>query len=252
MLRISLYEITINFCKSSLIQAVFGSLEVLEHSLQNDAQKIMRSGEKISKCLLEYLESPDFIQVHPKAYSALLSANILAKCFHTRLWENSKHVARQLPGIGITSSAQLVMAKKTSFDAILEANPRDLERVCKIFKTKCVVCNYFIRYWGKNHHKEIIFKIWWGTYRNIYCKCLTRKKKMVWKLDSLLRLQMRRILKKNALWIKIVIWCCWSVILLIIFIFTRSIATIICCKMGKYKKRLKVAVQKNTKLAYTL
>lgn len=89
----------------------------------------MRSGERISKCLLEYLESPDFIEVHPKAYSALLSANILAKCFHTRLWENSKHVARQLSGIGATLSSQLVAAGKTSFEAILEANPRDLERV---------------------------------------------------------------------------------------------------------------------------
>lgn len=112
-----------------LIQAVFGCLEVLEHSLQNDAQKIMRSGERISKCLLEYLESPDFIQAHPKAYSALLSANILAKCFHTKLWENSKHVARQLPGIGVALSGQLVTAGKTNFDAILDANPRDLERV---------------------------------------------------------------------------------------------------------------------------
>lgn len=102
----------------------------MEHSLQNDAQKIMRIGERISKCLLDYLESLDFIQAHPKAYSALLSANILAKCFHTRLWENSKHVARQLPGIGVTLSGQLVSAGKISFDEILHANPRDLERVC--------------------------------------------------------------------------------------------------------------------------
>lgn len=102
---------------------------MLEHSLQNDAEKIMRSGERISKCLLDYLESSDFIEYHPKAYSALLSANILAKCFHTRLWENSKHVAKQLPGIGIALSSHLVSAGKTSFEDIFESNPRDLERV---------------------------------------------------------------------------------------------------------------------------
>lgn len=69
----------------------------------------------------------------------------MAKCFHTRLWENSKHVAQQLHGIGVTLSRQLVAAGKTSFDAILEANPRDLERVCIIINVAVfIVCNLFV------------------------------------------------------------------------------------------------------------
>lgn len=56
---------------------------------------------------------------------------MLAKCFHARLWENSLFVSKQLPGIGIVLSTALVAAGKTNFPALLEANPRDLERVIR-------------------------------------------------------------------------------------------------------------------------
>lgn len=62
-------------------------------------------------------------------YQALASTLILNKCVHARLWENSPYVSRQLPGIGPTLASLLVSANKTTFQAILESNPRDLERV---------------------------------------------------------------------------------------------------------------------------
>lgn len=117
----------------SIIQAAFGNLQITEHSLQNESEKIMRSGERIAHTIVEYLSSSDFQQNHPKSFSALLNAVTLAKCFKARLWENSPYVVRQLPGIGYVMSSLLAAAGKTSFQSILEANPRDIERVCSIF-----------------------------------------------------------------------------------------------------------------------
>lgn len=100
--------------------------------MQNESEKIMRSGERIAHTIVEYLSSEDFQHSHPKSFSALLSSVTLAKCFKARLWENSVYVVRQLPGIGYVMSSLLAAAGKTSFKSILEANPRDIERVCNV------------------------------------------------------------------------------------------------------------------------
>ena len=34
-------------------------------------------------------------------FRSLLNAVILSKCFRAKMWENSKHVTRQLSGIGV-------------------------------------------------------------------------------------------------------------------------------------------------------
>ncbi|KAF2903956.1 hypothetical protein ILUMI_02218 [Ignelater luminosus] len=106
-----------------IIQAVFGCLQILEQSLVTESQRIMRIGERITKCLAEYLETKG------DCYSALLSALILSKCFHTRLWENTPFVSRQLSGIGSAFSSALVNAGKTTFKDILKTNPREIERI---------------------------------------------------------------------------------------------------------------------------
>lgn len=81
--------------------------------------------------MVEYLGSQEYLGQHPQTYPALLNAVILAKCFHARLWENSPYLSRQLPGIGMVMSRLLAGAGKTSLQAILDANPRDLETVSK-------------------------------------------------------------------------------------------------------------------------
>lgn len=78
---------------------------------------------------VEYLGSENFIKSQPKSFSALFSGIVLAKCFHSQLWEDSPYVSRQLSGIGVAMSSQLVLSGKTSFDSLLDSNPRDLERV---------------------------------------------------------------------------------------------------------------------------
>ncbi|XP_017783444.1 PREDICTED: probable ATP-dependent DNA helicase HFM1 [Nicrophorus vespilloides] len=106
-----------------LIQAIFGCLEIVETSLLSEVQKIMKIGERVSNCLAEFLES------NQKCFSALHSALILAKCFSAKLWENSPYVSRQLTGIGPVMSTNLVAAGKTTFQAILDTNPRHLETI---------------------------------------------------------------------------------------------------------------------------
>lgn len=82
--------------------------------------------------LIDYLSSPSFQNDHPQSYNALLSAVTLVKCFRARLWENTQYAVKQLPGVGIVMSTALATAGKKTFQDILEANPRDIERVSSV------------------------------------------------------------------------------------------------------------------------
>ncbi|KAK9512868.1 hypothetical protein O3M35_001188 [Rhynocoris fuscipes] len=109
-----------------LIQSVLGCMQISDPSLRQESVKIIRLAQRLLNGLSLYLWPKNF-------YQALASALILNKCVHARLWENSPFVCRQLPGIGSVLAAQLVSAKKNTFQSILESNPRDLERVLSIF-----------------------------------------------------------------------------------------------------------------------
>lgn len=107
---------------SCLIQAAFGCHSVQDSSLYQEMLRILRIGERATKCLAKCLQ----LQPH---HQSLLSAIILTKCFHCKLWENSPYVSRQLERIGPVLSELLVAAGKTSFREIATSNPRDLERI---------------------------------------------------------------------------------------------------------------------------
>lgn len=107
----------------SIIQAVLGCLNIYEHSILTDAVKIMRSADRIVKCLMEYLETNNH------CFKALLNTIILNKCFRVQLWENSPYVSKQLSGIGSVMSAQLVNAGKTSFKILSNCDAREIELV---------------------------------------------------------------------------------------------------------------------------
>lgn len=42
----------------------------------------------------------DFVASQEKKFAVLLNSVILAKCFKCKLWENSRHVSKQLDKIG--------------------------------------------------------------------------------------------------------------------------------------------------------
>ncbi|XP_026231243.1 probable ATP-dependent DNA helicase HFM1 isoform X2 [Anabas testudineus] len=107
-----------------LIQAQLGSISIQEFGLVQDTAKIFRNGMRISKCLSEFLS-----QQSKMGFSAVLNALILAKCFRSKLWENSPYVSKQLEKIGQTLSTAMVNAGLTTFNKIEQTNPRELELI---------------------------------------------------------------------------------------------------------------------------
>nr|XP_015210859.1 PREDICTED: probable ATP-dependent DNA helicase HFM1 isoform X2 [Lepisosteus oculatus]XP_015210860.1 PREDICTED: probable ATP-dependent DNA helicase HFM1 isoform X2 [Lepisosteus oculatus] len=107
-----------------LIQAQLGCIAVQEFGLTQDIGKIFRNGTRVTKCLSEILGHQA-----KRNFSALLNSLILAKCFRSRLWENSPFVSKQLEKIGLTLSTAMVNAGLTSFQKIEEINARELELI---------------------------------------------------------------------------------------------------------------------------
>ncbi|XP_019646641.1 PREDICTED: LOW QUALITY PROTEIN: probable ATP-dependent DNA helicase HFM1 [Branchiostoma belcheri] len=105
-----------------LIQAALGCLPIQDFGLNQDTNKIFRAGTRVSKCLTEFL-------MHRPGFRVLLNATLLSKCFRSRLWENSKFVAKQLDKIGLTLATALFNAGLTSFQKIEETNPREIELI---------------------------------------------------------------------------------------------------------------------------
>ncbi|XP_023270563.1 probable ATP-dependent DNA helicase HFM1 [Seriola lalandi dorsalis] len=107
-----------------LIQAQLGSISIQEFGLTQETAKIFRNGMRISKCLSEFLSHR-----YKTGFSALLNALILAKCFRSKLWENSPYVSKQLEKIGQSLSTAMVNAGLTTFSKIEQANARELELI---------------------------------------------------------------------------------------------------------------------------
>ncbi|XP_055863197.1 probable ATP-dependent DNA helicase HFM1 [Biomphalaria glabrata] len=105
-----------------LIQAQLSCLIVSDFSLSQDTGKIFRVGQRLLKCLMEFL-------LQSKRYSVLLYSALLYKAFKSKLWFDSKYVARQLDGIGPTMSLALANAGLTSFQKIEQTNARDIELI---------------------------------------------------------------------------------------------------------------------------
>ncbi|KAF5890936.1 putative ATP-dependent DNA helicase HFM1 isoform X1, partial [Clarias magur] len=107
-----------------LIQAQLGCIPIQEFGLTQDTGKIFRSGNRLSKCLVEFLA-----QHSKKNFSARLNAVILAKCFRAKLWEDSPYISKQLDRIGLSLANAMVNAGLTTFSKIEAINARELELI---------------------------------------------------------------------------------------------------------------------------
>ncbi|XP_049873449.1 probable ATP-dependent DNA helicase HFM1 [Pectinophora gossypiella] len=112
-----------------IIQAVLGCLPITDPSLNQEATKVMRTANRVCKCLVAYVTRPDIVTTQPQYYVAVLNSLVLAKCIEAHLWENSPYVSKQLKGIGPTFSTLLATAGKVNFTLLEESHPRDLERI---------------------------------------------------------------------------------------------------------------------------
>ncbi|XP_071446219.1 probable ATP-dependent DNA helicase HFM1 [Hetaerina americana] len=112
-----------------LIQTIFGCLQIQDAGLSQECIKIIRIGQRVSKCFCQYVMSCLVKQGKNKWYRLLLSSLRLIKCLNSRLWEDSIFVARQLDRIGASYASLLAASGKTSFAALRDSSPRDIERI---------------------------------------------------------------------------------------------------------------------------
>ncbi|XP_039291927.1 uncharacterized protein LOC111056497 [Nilaparvata lugens] len=105
-----------------LIQATLDGRQVYDNALSQEAKHILGTASRLSRGLVMLVWNRGY-------FRSLLSALYLSKSLHCSMWENSTFVSRQLPGIGPALSTLLVMAGKTTFRSLLDANPRDLESI---------------------------------------------------------------------------------------------------------------------------
>ncbi|XP_020716824.1 uncharacterized protein LOC110118719 [Ceratitis capitata] len=120
---------------SCLLQAVLGNVPIASPTLAQESLKMIRIGDRIAKCLLEYMRLSEH-QAHTSTgtfplgrYKALLHTVTIAKCFHAKLWENSAYAAKQLQKIGGVYSAQLVCAGKTTLKSLEATDARIIEAI---------------------------------------------------------------------------------------------------------------------------
>ncbi|XP_054088517.1 probable ATP-dependent DNA helicase HFM1 [Zeugodacus cucurbitae] len=117
---------------SCLLQAILGNIPIASPTLAQESLKMLRIGDRIAKCLLEYMrlaEHQASSTLHLGRYKALLHTVTIAKCFHAKLWENSEYAAKQLQKIGAVYSAQLVCAGKTTLKSLGATDARTIEAI---------------------------------------------------------------------------------------------------------------------------
>ena len=108
-----------------LMQAILGCLHIADPSLSREALKIVQTGSRLGKCLVEFIWS----RQNTDGCKALKSACLLSKSLNAGIWNNSEFVSKQFDRVGIAYSTNLVHAGYTTFGKIAEANPRELELV---------------------------------------------------------------------------------------------------------------------------
>lgn len=112
----------------SLLQAVLGNLNISDSSLSQESVQMMRLAEKLAQALLEYVRVSEKMSGFGNLRTTVSAIN-LAKCCKTHLWENSAYVSKQLPKIGPVYSRMLASNNKTSIEALLQTDPREIENV---------------------------------------------------------------------------------------------------------------------------
>lgn len=100
---------------------------IRDAALALETTKVYNVAVRLVRCIYEYVkmvaaEKGEFLTV-------LVSALTLIKCLEVRMWENSAQMLSQLPKIGPASVESLQSAGIKSFEDLLNANAREIEKV---------------------------------------------------------------------------------------------------------------------------
>ncbi|XP_059489970.1 probable ATP-dependent DNA helicase HFM1 isoform X2 [Neocloeon triangulifer] len=110
-----------------VIQATLGGLNHQDIALQQESMKILRVAQRVARCLDEYTRCK-----LADDYKSVLNSLLVAKSIEKSMWPDSSLIAKQFDGIGPKYAENLAAGGKTSFKAIRDSNPRDLERIMGI------------------------------------------------------------------------------------------------------------------------
>lgn len=114
---------------SCLLQASFGGLQIQDYTLLQESLRIIRTGQRLSRCLTDLIYFKVQQNVNKIYYKTLLNILILNKCFKAKLWHDSRQIIRQMPKIG-NQFSNSIMSRYKNFEEIKAANPREIEFLC--------------------------------------------------------------------------------------------------------------------------
>ncbi|XP_048140179.1 DExH-box ATP-dependent RNA helicase DExH17 isoform X2 [Rhodamnia argentea] len=95
---------------------------VRDMSMTQDMNSILPNGSRVAKCLKDYF-------LYKKNYVGAVNSARLAKSLHQKLWDDSKYLLKQLPGIGMVTAKALLTMGIDSFEKLHDADPRRIEIV---------------------------------------------------------------------------------------------------------------------------
>ncbi|XP_035917384.1 probable ATP-dependent DNA helicase HFM1 [Anopheles stephensi] len=113
-----------------LVQAIFGNLTIPDHGLHQEAAKIVTLGARIARFVVGLLTA-NRDQFESGCLRALVSVTTLLQCFHTKLWEDSPFLTKQLGQIGPKLARHLADRGKVTFKALRNSDPREIECILK-------------------------------------------------------------------------------------------------------------------------
>ncbi|CAM6091547.1 unnamed protein product [Calypogeia fissa] len=94
----------------------------IDFTMTQDVNGIGTNGARIVRCMGDYFK---FIKRYKETKNSLL----LAKCLRQRLWDDTAHQLKQLPGIGAVTVKTFQTAGIDSFEKLAGADPRQIELI---------------------------------------------------------------------------------------------------------------------------
>ncbi|KAI4366867.1 hypothetical protein MLD38_022679 [Melastoma candidum] len=91
-------------------------------SMTQEINSICLNGCRVAKCSRDYF-------LYKKNYCGVINSSLLAKSLHQKLWDISKYLLKQLPGVGMVTAKALHSMGVDSFEKLAEADPRRIEIV---------------------------------------------------------------------------------------------------------------------------
>lgn len=113
----------------SLLQAVLGHVPIATSDLQQDADRIIETADRMVKSLIDYFQTDQF-ECNAKQmgrYQSLLSAVKLGKSLKTRTWYSQDF--NQVLNLPESDVNKLICSGINTVDILLKTNPREIEDV---------------------------------------------------------------------------------------------------------------------------